>query len=125
MRTIIDRNMKMNVRIKRIYEKVSRDDGARVLVDRLWPRGVSKERAKLDAWLKDIAPTSELRKWFDHDPPKWAVFKRKYKAELQANAEAVEELKRIGKKRKITLLYGARDSEHNEAVVIRDLISPR
>ena len=112
----------MKVVIKRIYEAPQRGDGARILVDRLWPRGVSKERAKLDAWLKEIAPSTELRKWFGHDPEKWGEFKKKYKRELTKNEEAVEEIRRIARKRKVTLVYGAKDEAHNEAVVLRDFL---
>lgn len=112
----------MGIALKRIYEKPSRSDGVRILVDRLWPRGVSKERAKLKMWLKDIAPSTELRKWFAHDPKKWAGFKKKYRAELKANKAVVAELKRISKTKNITLLYGAKDQDHNEAVVIKEFI---
>lgn len=114
----------MGISIKRIYEPPARGDGARVLVDRLWPRGVSKEKAKLDLWLKDIAPSAELRKWFAHDPEKWAEFRKRYKAELKENPEAVAALKAFAKKNKhVTLLYGARDETHNEAVVLLELLS--
>ena len=106
---------------KRIYEPYNKKDGYRVLVDRLWPRGVSKEKAHLDVWLKDIAPSTELRKWFNHDPKKWADFKKKYQVELKKNKEAVLTLKQAKKKHSIiTLLYGAKDEMHNEAVVIKD-----
>lgn len=99
-------------------------DGARILVDRLWPRGVSKERAKLDLWLKDIAPSTELREWFGHDPKKWIGFQKKYKIELANNEEPVAELKKIIRQNKtVTLLYAAKDEEHNEAVVINNLLS--
>ncbi|MDZ4857951.1 MAG: DUF488 domain-containing protein [Candidatus Hydrogenedentes bacterium] len=114
----------MGIYIKRIYELPVREDGARVLVDRLWPRGVSKKKAKLDLWLKDIAPSTELRKWFGHDPDKWPEFKKRYRAELKEHTEAVAELKAIAKKYKnVTLLYGARDERHNEAIVIKELIA--
>ncbi len=99
-------------------------DGARILVDRLWPRGVSKERAKLDLWLKDIAPSTGLREWFGHDPKKWIGFQKKYKIELANNEEAVAALKKIVRQNKtVTLLYAAKDEEHNEAVVINNLLS--
>jgi uncharacterized protein YeaO (DUF488 family) len=101
-------------------------DGARILVDRLWPRGVSKERAKLDLWLKDIAPSTELREWFGHDPEKWVEFQKKYKIELANNNEPVAELNKIVKQNKmVTLLYAAKDEEHNEAVVINNLLSKK
>jgi uncharacterized protein YeaO (DUF488 family) len=114
----------MRIAIKRIYEEPVPGDGARILVDRLWPRGVSKERAKLDLWLKDIAPSTELREWFGHDPKKWIGFQKKYKIELANNAEPVAALKKIARQNKtVTLLYAAKDEEHNEAVVINNLLS--
>lgn len=114
----------MRIAIKRIYEEPVPGDGARILVDRLWPRGVSKERAKLDLWLKDIAPSTELREWFGHDPKKWIGFQKKYKIELANNEEPVAELKKIARQNKtVTLLYAAKDEEHNEAVVINNLLS--
>ncbi|MFA5072601.1 MAG: DUF488 domain-containing protein [Nitrospirota bacterium] len=111
------------IKLKRIYEKPEKGDGYRILVDRLWPRGVSKERAALDLWLKEIAPSDSLRKWFSHDPEKWSEFKKKYKAELKANEEDVTQLKSLARKGTITLLYAAKDEEHNEALVIKDFIS--
>lgn len=108
--------------LKRIYDEPSAIDGVRILVDRLWPRGVSKERAKLDLWLKDIAPTTELRMWFGHDPAKWTEFRRRYSEELAANMGAVERLAEFTRAGQVTLLYAAKDEEHNEAVVIRDFI---
>jgi uncharacterized protein YeaO (DUF488 family) len=111
------------IKIKRIYEEAKKGDGKRVLVDRLWPRGVSKERADLDLWMKDIAPTTELRKWFGHDPKKWIEFKKRYKQELRKNKESVEEIKKISRGKTLTLLYGAKDEEHNEAVVLKDFLS--
>ena len=114
----------MSIAIKRVYEKPVPGDGARILVDRLWPRGVSKERAKLDLWLKDIAPSTELREWFGHDPKKWIGFQKKYKIELANNEEPVAELKKIIRQNKtVTLLYAAKDEEHNEAIVINNLLS--
>lgn len=114
----------MRIAIKRIYEEPVPADGARILVDRLWPRGVSKERAKLDLWLKGIAPSTELREWFGHDPKKWIGFQKKYKIELANNEEPVAELKKIIRQNKtVTLLYAAKDEEHNEAVVINNLLS--
>ena len=111
------------IKLKRIYEKSEESDGYRVLVDRLWPRGVSKEKAALDLWFKDIAPSTELRKWFAHDPEKWAEFQKRYKAEITANKEVFNELKKIIKQKKnVTILYGAKDEEHNEAVVIKELL---
>jgi uncharacterized protein YeaO (DUF488 family) len=107
------------IALKRIYEKASKDDGYRILVDRLWPRGVSKAKAKLDLWFKDTAPSNELRTWYGHDPKRWSEFKRKYNAELTKNRSALSELKNVIKKEKrVTLLFGAKDIEHNEAVVL-------
>lgn len=112
------------VRLKRIYEPYSREDGYRILVDRLWPRGISKEKAHLDLWLKEIAPSNELRKWFGHDPKKWESFEKKYKEELKEKKEFFEKLEQLKKTEKIiTLLYGAKDTTHNEAIVLLRLLS--
>jgi len=108
----------MNIKIKRVYEKPEKEDGYRILVDRLWPRGLTKEKANVDLWLKGIAPTTELRKWFGHEPAKWNNFKKKYVAELKENKEPVSVLKEKMKKGTVTLLYGAKDEEHNEALVL-------
>jgi len=113
----------MNIQLKRIYEPYSKEDGYRILVDRLWPRGFTKEKAALDLWLKEIAPSTELRKWFGHDPEKWKEFQKKYRIELKQNKEALDRLRDYIKKGKVTLLYGAKDEEHNEAQVIKDFIS--
>ncbi len=111
------------IKLKRIYEDYSKDDGFRVLVDRLWPRGVSKEDAHLDLWLKEIAPTNELREWFNHDPKKWASFKKKYEHEIKENKESLAQLRDIIKQNKtVTLLFGAKDEEHNQAEVIYELV---
>lgn len=104
---------------KRIYDDVSANDGYRVLVDRLWPRGVSKERANLDEWAKDVAPSNELRTWFSHDPAKYAEFKKRYIAEVKANPAAPAILAEWRKHEVVTLLYGARDIKANEAVVLQ------
>jgi uncharacterized protein YeaO (DUF488 family) len=109
------------IKIKRVYEGYSKDDGKRILVDRLWPRGVSKAKARVDLWMKEIAPSNELRKWFSHDPSKWIEFKRKYENELKANPE-VQKLASISKKENVTLLYAAKDEEHNNAVVLKKFI---
>lgn len=111
------------VALKRAYEKPARGDGTRVLVDRLWPRGVAKDKAAIDHWLKDVAPSTALRKWFGHDPARWAEFRRRYRAELAKRPEALAELRRLAKGGTLTLVYGARDSEHNEAVVLQELLS--
>jgi len=113
------------VKIKRVYDPVSPDDGRRILVDRLWPRGLTKEGADIDEWLKDIAPSSELRKWFAHDPSKWEEFVRKYEGELRQKPEPMEYLTEIATKEKITLLFSARDREHNNALVIKRTIDHR
>jgi len=113
----------MNIRIKRVYEKPEKSDGFRVLVDRLWPRGLTKEKAAADLWLKDIAPSTELRKWFGHVPEKWAEFRKKYLLELEENEGPVLILKDHLKKGTVTLIYAARDQFHNEAMVIKDFIS--
>lgn len=109
--------------LKRVYDTPSPDDGFRILTDRLWPRGLSKERAKVDLWAKDVAPSGDLRKWFGHDPEKWTEFKKRYRAELNANMDAVNAVRQdISQHRKTTLVYGAKDTEHNEAVVLLDVL---
>jgi len=113
----------MKINIKRVYEKPEKEDGIRILVDRLWPRGLTKEKAAIDLWLNEIAPTTELRKWFGHDPAKWKDFQKRYKQELKKNNEQVLLLKEQLKKGIVTLVYGAKDEEHNEALVLKELIS--
>lgn len=110
----------MKIRIKRVYEQPDKHDGRRILVDRLWPRGLTKEKASVDLWLKDIAPSTALRKWFGHDPDKWEAFKERYLAELKNNREPIRLLKQELDKGDVTLVYGAKDKEHNEAVVIQE-----
>lgn len=110
----------MKIRIKRVYEQPDKHDGRRILVDRLWPRGLTKEKASVDLWLKDIAPSAELRKWFGHDPGRWEEFKERYLAELKDNSEQIRLLKQELDKGVVTLVYGAKDEEHNQAVVIRE-----
>ncbi len=111
------------IRIKRIYENPMETDGFRILIDRLWPRGISKEKAKIGLWLKEIAPSDELRKWFSHDPEKWTDFKKKYKLELANNLESLKIIKEIIKKEKtITFLYAAKDEEHNNAIVLKEFL---
>jgi uncharacterized protein YeaO (DUF488 family) len=112
----------MPAKIKRVYEEPDPADGFRILVDRLWPRGLTKARAKVDLWLRDIAPSTELRKWFDHDPLKWEEFQRRYHEELQRNSESVEMLLYEARKRPITLLYAAKDELRNEAVILQRLL---
>lgn len=111
------------MKIKRIYEKPDKEDGTRILVDRLWPRGLTKEKASVDLWLKDIAPSTELRKWFGHDPAKWKEFRNRYRDELKKNEEQVSLLKDQIKNGTVTLVYGAKDEEHNEAFVLKELFS--
>ncbi len=112
------------IKLKRIYEKPEKADGYRILVNRLWPRGISKARAALDAWLKEVAPSDELRKWYGHDPAKWAAFRKKYRSEIASDKGPFNQLKEIAKKRKnITLLFAAKDEDRNEAVVLKDLLS--
>jgi uncharacterized protein YeaO (DUF488 family) len=113
----------MKLKLKRVYEEPSEADGIRILVDRLWPRGLTKEKARVDLWLKEIAPSNELRKWFAHDPAKWPEFKARYKAELKQNGPQFALLKQAITKGPTCLLYGAKDTEHNEAVVLYDLLS--
>jgi uncharacterized protein YeaO (DUF488 family) len=113
------------IQLKRVYEKPSRKDGVRILVDRLWPRGLTKERAAVSLWLKDVAPSSELRKWFGHDPAKWKEFQVRYRKELRQKKDALKLLKQKSEDRTVTLVYGARDEQHNEAVVLRKLVEGR
>lgn len=114
--------MSKNIAIKRVYEKAEKADGFRVLVDRLWPRGLSKEKANVDLWLKEISPSTALRKWFNHDPEKWKEFQKKYNAELKDHKEELQILKQKIAEGKVTLVYGAKDEIHNDAVVLRDLL---
>lgn len=118
--------MNCNIKIKRIYEPATISDGYRILIDRLWPRGLSKEKAKINLWLKEIAPSNELRKWFNHEPAKWKEFQKRYKDELLHDKEAkivMEEFKKlINKKRMITLLFSASDEEHNNAVAFQQIL---
>ncbi len=111
------------IRIKRIYDPASPGDGRRILIDRLWPRGLKKEEARFDEWLKDLAPSDELRKWFSHDPAKWSEFQKRYRSELRGKAELLESLRTEARKGTVTLLYSARDEEHNNAVVLKELLA--
>lgn len=108
--------------IKRIYDDPSGEDGYRILVDRLWPRGVSKEVAKLDEWLKEIAPSTELRKWFDHDPKKFDEFADRYKGELTRKEKVIDRLLETAEEQNVTLLYAAKDEEHNHALVLKEFL---
>lgn len=111
-----------HIRLKRAYEPADAGDGVRLLVDRLWPRGVSKERAALDDWLKDIAPSTELRQWFGHDPDRWPEFQRRYRAELREHAEELNRIRAMARTHTVTLVYSAHDEEHNDAVVLRGVL---
>lgn len=111
-----------DVRIKRVYDEAEAGDGYRVLIDRLWPRGISKENARLDEWARDLAPSGELRKWFGHVPERFPQFRDRYRQELAGQADAVEQLRRRSQEGPLTLVYGARDREHNDAVVLAELI---
>lgn len=117
--------IKHRIALKRVYDEPEPSDGTRVLVDRLWPRGLSKERARVDVWLKEVAPSNELRKWFGHDPAKFAEFRRRYQEELKtaAGQEALEQLRELSKQGSLTLLFAAHDSQHNNAVVLYDLLT--
>ncbi len=108
----------MKVKIKRVYERPEKEDGTRILIDRLWARGLTKEKADVDLWLKEIAPSTELRKWFSHDLDKWGEFQKRYRAELKQNDEVVQRLRDEMKKGVVTLVYGAKDEEYNDAVVL-------
>lgn len=112
----------MDVRLKRAYDPPERSDGYRVLIDRIWPRGVSKEQAHLDEWARELAPSTELRRWFAHDPARFAEFRRRYFDELNAQQEKLRELRTRAREETLTLVYGARDTEHNDAVVLADLL---
>lgn len=111
-----------NIRIKRIYDPAADEDGTRVLVDRLWPRGIAKSRAALNSWAKDLAPTAELRRWFGHDPVRWDEFQQRYRDELEAHIASLTHLRNLAQSGVVTLLFGARDEAHNEAIVLREVL---
>jgi uncharacterized protein YeaO (DUF488 family) len=111
-----------NVKLKRAYERPSPADGTRVLVDRLWPRGIKKADAKIDHWVKELAPSTELRKWFGHDPTRWQEFRRRYAGELRQHNDQVDRLRDLARGGPITLVYAAHDEMHNDAVVLRDML---
>lgn len=115
----------MEIRVKRIYDPPEPADGYRLLVDRLWPRGVSKESASLDAWMREIAPSSELRSWFGHDAARWPEFKRRYGVELDIHQDLVAEILSLARERPVTLIYSARDSNHNQAVALAEHLSAK
>lgn len=110
------------IKLKRVYEPPSEDDGIRILVERLWPRGISKEKAKVDEWLKEIAPSQELRKWFQHDPAKWNEFQERYRKELDQNQELVSDLKQKIKRKTVTFVYAASDEERNSALLLKNYL---
>jgi uncharacterized protein YeaO (DUF488 family) len=112
----------MKLSIKRIYDKPDPSDGKRILVDRLWPRGLSKEKAEVGLWLKEVAPSHELRKWFGHDPKKWLEFQKRYKEELKSQPAQFAVLQHEASRGPVTLLYGAKDDEHNQAVVLQKML---
>lgn len=116
------RRTSLDVRLKRAYERPSTRDGVRILVDRLWPRGLRREGVAIERWMKDIAPSTELRRWFGHDPGRWEEFERRYRAELAGKSPLIDDLRAIASKRTLTLVYSARDEEHNQAVVLRDVL---
>ncbi len=113
------------IQTKRVYEPAKSQDGLRILVDRIWPRGMTKEQARAGLWLKELAPSTALRKWFAHEPARWDGFKRRYYAELDANPQAVEQLVTLAQKGKITLLFSARDTECNQAVALKEYLLAR
>ena len=111
-----------NIRLKRAYERPAEDDGKRILIDRLWPRGVTKSAAAIDQWVKEIAPSTALRKWFGHDPARWEEFRRRYTAEIRERPDELRDLREQARQGPITLVYSAHDEAHNDAVVLRDIL---
>src|SRR4051794_20624778 len=114
-----------NIRLKRAYDSAGSDDGTRILIDRLWPRGVRKADAAIDLWVKDIAPSTALRKWFGHDPARWHEFRRRYSDEIHRNRDRLRELRSLALKGRITLVFSAHDEAHNDAVVLRKILLDR
>jgi uncharacterized protein YeaO (DUF488 family) len=110
------------IKLKRVYEKPAKSDGERILVERLWPRGLRKRQAKIDLWLKDVAPGTELRKWFGHDPARWPQFRRRYQSELRKKPDLIRLLKMKAKKGRISFIFAARDLEHNGAFVLKEFV---
>jgi uncharacterized protein YeaO (DUF488 family) len=110
------------IKLKRAYEPASKDDGLRILVERLWPRGVSKQKARIDLWLKDLAPSTELRQWYGHDPTRWPQFRKRYQAELKGQGSFLALLRYVTRENVITFVYAARDEERNSAVVLKDFL---
>jgi len=112
----------LDLRIKRVYDPAEPGDGYRILVDRLWPRGVSRERAQLDEWARDLAPSTDLRKWFNHDPKRFPEFRERYREELRSHSDQIDGLRERASRGPVTMVYGARDTEHNDAVVIAEVV---
>ena len=115
----------MKIRLKRVYETPAKSDGLRILVERLWPRGLTKEAAVIDQWMKDISPSPTLRQWYGHEPEKWPEFQRRYRAELKANAPAVEALRAVCANRSVTFVYAAKDQERNSAAVLKTFLEEK
>ncbi|MGA2608649.1 MAG: DUF488 family protein [Terriglobia bacterium] len=113
------------IKLKRVYDPVAATDGIRFLVERLWPRGVKKTALHVHAWLKDVAPSSALRRWFGHDPKKWSEFRRRYSCELSASADALEPILKAARRGRVTLVYSSHDMEHNNAVALKDFVQAR
>lgn len=113
------------LKIKRVYEAAAKSDGTRFLVERLWPRGMKKEALKMDAWLKNVAPSADLRNWFAHDPPKWVEFQKRYQAELRANSAEWQVILEAVKKGDVTLLYSSHDTEYNNALALKSFLEKR
>ncbi len=113
------------IRLKRAYDQATSDDGVRILVERLWPRGLTKERALIDLWNKEVAPSPELRKWFNHDFARWDEFKSRYRAELDASKDVVDDLRHKCRTETVTFVYAARDEKHNSAVILRDYLEKK
>ena len=113
------------IKLKRVYEPASPDDGVRILVERLWPRGIKKDALKLDTWLKDVAPSDGLRRWFGHEPKKWNGFRDRYFAELEANPQTWESVAKTARRGRVTLIYSSRDMEHNNAVALKDYLEDK
>lgn len=115
-------SVELDIKLKRVYEPKSSSDGRRILVDRLWPRGVTKKVAAIDSWCRDLAPSTGLRKWFGHDVDRWSEFRRRYAAELKNYREQLDELRRLARKGRVTLIFGARDEKHNDAMVLKNVL---
>lgn len=113
------------LQLKRAYETPSRSDGTRILIDRLWPRGLSKKKAAIDQWMKDIAPSTTLRRWFGHDPARWPEFRQRYRHELRAHSDLVRDIAALASRRRVTLVFAARDERHNDAIVLAAVVRAR